>query len=137
MRDYPSCQAREFTHYPGTAYDCINVSEGGCFYADELVDSKAGRFITGWGIIVPLHIIDLPISILTDTLLLPRDMSTEKRNRDKLINLVLTIFALSTSIYAHLAVLSTFLLPCTTLTVYPNHFENGHIDYHYTPPDIF
>jgi len=77
MREYPSCKAQEFSYYPGTLYDGLNIFEGGQFYANELVDNKVGRITTGWFVVVPLHIVDLPVSIVTDTLLLPRDLITE------------------------------------------------------------
>jgi len=72
MRHYPSCQSRHFPCYPACRYDALTIASGGIVErpaADGYIYS-----IYGWMVLVPFHIIDLPISFVTDTILLPADL---------------------------------------------------------------
>jgi len=60
------------TCYPATRYDGYIIASGGGIYAYGDCDNGMGS-ILGWSVVVPLHIVDLPISLITDTLLLPFD----------------------------------------------------------------
>ncbi len=70
-------------YYPATTYDTLIVSSGGGVWAyGEGRNISGWQEAFGWGLIVPFHVIDYPISIVTDTLLLPVDaMRTSKANR--------------------------------------------------------
>ena len=74
MREYPSLRADEFPYYPATCYDVSNIAEGGAFYTTDRV--------IGWLVIVPIHVIDLPISLVTDTLLFPADYIRETNKEE-------------------------------------------------------
>lgn len=58
--------------YPATVYDGITIGTGGGIWAAGDCANGLGP-VAGWGLVVPLHVVDLPISIATDTLLLPID----------------------------------------------------------------
>jgi uncharacterized protein YceK len=69
----PSSLHSEFTaFYPATDYDLVAISTGG---RDWLAGHHADT-VSGWNLalVVPLHILDLPISLATDTLCLPWDI---------------------------------------------------------------
>lgn len=63
--------------YPATRYDSYIIGSGGGIYAYGDCDNGLGP-VLGWSVVVPLHIVDLPISLVTDTILLPFDF---KRSR--------------------------------------------------------
>ena len=69
----PSSLHSEFAaFYPATDYDLVAISSGG---RDWLAGHHADT-VSGWNLalVVPLHIVDLPISLATDTLCLPWDI---------------------------------------------------------------
>ncbi len=63
--------------YPATAYDAMAIGSGG---RDWLAGHPESGPHSVWdsglelGLVVPLHILDLPISFATDTLCLPWDI---------------------------------------------------------------
>ena len=84
MRDYPSCRPNQpelFSIYPATHYDGIIISQGGGIYSYGDCNNGLGP-VLGWTVVVPIHIIDLPISLVTDTVLFPIDV-IRTRQREK------------------------------------------------------
>ena len=58
--------------YPSTAYDVVAVGLGGIkWIAGDHETTPSGFDL---GLVVPFHIVDIPISIATDTLCLPWDI---------------------------------------------------------------
>jgi uncharacterized protein YceK len=73
-RSYGSVRVDESLYYPATSYDTFIISSGGGVWAyGEGKNVNGWQEAFGWGLVVPLHVIDYPISIVTDTLLLPVD----------------------------------------------------------------
>ena len=82
MRQYPSCRSRNFDCYAATRYDAMIIAHGGGIWAYGDCNNGLGP-IAGWLVIVPVHIIDLPISIVTDTILLPADFIRDGEKKEK------------------------------------------------------
>ncbi len=74
--DPESFHNRFTAFYPATDYDLVAISTGGRHWLAGHPQSEATA--SGWdlGLVVPLHILDLPISLVTDTLCLPWDTVT-------------------------------------------------------------
>ena len=86
MRDYPSCRPTPddiFSYYPATHYDGIIITEGGGIYSYGDCNNGLGP-VLGWTVVVPIHIIDLPISLVTDTVLLLLDMIHNKQRQKRI-----------------------------------------------------
>ena len=56
-------------------------------YARGDCDNGLGT-TAGWFVVVPLHMLDLPISVLTDTLCLPADIVRDNRKKRSATNSV-------------------------------------------------
>jgi uncharacterized protein YceK len=63
----------QLNYYPATRYDAFTIGTGGGMYSRGDCDNGVGP-VVGWLMVVPLHIVDLPISLVTDTVMLPFDM---------------------------------------------------------------
>ncbi len=79
--DPESFHAQFTAFYPATAYDVVAISTGGRDWLGGHPCAEATA--SGWdlGLVVPLHILDLPISLVTDTLCLPWDIVTAIKGR--------------------------------------------------------
>jgi uncharacterized protein YceK len=64
------------SYYPATSYDAEVISSGGAIFGEAGMGKAAG-----WGLVVPLHVIDVPISLVTDTLLFPVDAIRVSKER--------------------------------------------------------
>jgi uncharacterized protein YceK len=68
----PTTFHKEFTaFYPATDYDVVIICKAG--RSSPFVSGETSPGV-GWGLIVPFHTLDLPISLGTDTLCLPWDI---------------------------------------------------------------
>ncbi len=75
MYDDPGTFLRQFTaFYPATAYDVTAISTGGRDWLGGHPEAEASPSGLDLGLVVPLHILDVPISAATDTLCLPWDI---------------------------------------------------------------
>lgn len=79
-RHYPSCKSRWVAFYPASKYDALTIASGGIL---EGPDEGYIYSIYGWLVLVPFHIIDLPISFLTDTILFPADIIRYDDKKEK------------------------------------------------------
>lgn len=68
--------------YPAITYDLYNITSGGGIYAYGDCNNGLGP-VAGWCLVVPLHIIDLPLSFVTDTIFLPFDIRRVHREADE------------------------------------------------------
>jgi uncharacterized protein YceK len=68
--------------YPATKADAYVISTGGGIYAAGDCNNGLGP-VMGWLVIVPLHIVDLPVSLVTDTICLPFDARRAIRERER------------------------------------------------------
>ncbi len=71
----PTAFHDEYTAFcPATAYDVVAIGTGGRKWVAGHPESEPTS--SGWDLdlVVPLHIVDLPISVATDTLCLPWDL---------------------------------------------------------------
>jgi uncharacterized protein YceK len=69
--------------YPATSFDLTMIRTGGMFW--QAGDCAMATF--GWTIVVPLYLVDIPISLTVDTVLLPIDLKQrgvvkERRSRE-------------------------------------------------------
>jgi len=68
VRDYPSCRSEGFTSvYPATAFDGFCIITGGGNLEGKV--SPAGYLLLS-----PFWLLDLPVSLVTDTVFLPSDL---------------------------------------------------------------
>ena len=69
-------------YYPATIADVSIISSGGGIYAYGDCNNGFGP-VVGWLVVVPLHLIDLPISIVIDTICLPYDAIRAQRENER------------------------------------------------------
>ncbi|MEI6564092.1 MAG: YceK/YidQ family lipoprotein [bacterium] len=60
-------------YYPATQWDVMTIRSGGGLFVGPPGGSPGVPHVVGWLLIVPLHILDLPVSLATDTICLPSD----------------------------------------------------------------
>ncbi len=69
--------------YPATDYDLVAIRTGGRDWLAGHPESEAAPSAWDLLLVVPFHILDLPISLATDTLCLPWDMATSIQTQKK------------------------------------------------------
>lgn len=75
-RQYPSCRPDpNYPYYSATTWDVFTITTGGGLFVCPIGGGHLPSYVPvmGWLVIVPLHVMDLPISLVTDTIFLPSD----------------------------------------------------------------
>jgi uncharacterized protein YceK len=72
VRDFPSCRPQRATSlYPATSVDATCIVTGGG-------NLEGDTSLLGYIVLSPFWILDLPVSLVTDTILLPNDLRWKK-----------------------------------------------------------
>jgi len=90
VRDFPS--GRSHGLYPATGCDVMMATTGGGMWqTGDCDNAPVWARVVGWTVVAPLHVVDIPISVLADTIYLPADIrwsriDEEARSREFRMN---------------------------------------------------
>ena len=81
VRDFPS--GRSDGLYPATGVDYMMATTGGGIWQTGDCGNAPGWAKTlGWALVAPLHVVDMPVSAIIDTLYLPADIRWDRADKE-------------------------------------------------------